>query len=323
MLFVRRHKYLVALGVLILILAGTYGRFFGPAGTGGTNTFVVEPSESLGSLAERLKQEGVIRSVWAFELAYIKENGPLVRAGGYQISSQMDAWTVAATLGDSPYLTFVKIPRGRRKEETVAILANMLSWTAEQKQEFLSASDAWPEAYAEGVFFPDTYLIPSDATPRMVAEEMRAHFMAAYVPLSEEAAKQNIKWTTVVRMASLIEREAAGPHDMPVIAGIMWNRLERDMKLQIDASLQYVKGNEEDGWWGRVKSEDKYLESEFNTYQNKGLPPPISNPGIDSMTAVLFPEKTNCLYYLHDYDGEIHCSPNYAGHVANIRKYLQ
>ncbi|MBU1754819.1 endolytic transglycosylase MltG, partial [Patescibacteria group bacterium] len=83
-------------------------------------------------------------------------------------------------------------------------------------------------------------------------------------------------------------------------------------------------GTEENGWWPIPKSEDKYLDSPFNTYQYKGLPPhPIANPGLASIAAALNPTATSCLYYLHDGKGQIHCSKTYSEHLANIRRYLK
>lgn len=321
-----RFRLLWLIALLVLSLAFAYGKFFGPVEhTPETRTVLVTPEDTLSTLAARLKFTGLIRSEWAFEVAYVQETGSLqLRPGGYELSPSYDAWRTSDILGNAPYLAWVRIPRGRRVEEVADILAEKLAWRDEQKLAFLTEVASWPAAYQEGVFFPDTYLIPSEQEPAQVALSIRTRFQEAFKPLEEEAARQGIKWTTVVKIASLLEREAAGAHDMPLIAGIIWKRLDRDMKLQIDATLQYIKGNREDGWWGTVKSEDKYLESEFNTYQYTGLPPaPIASPGLDSLNAVLYPETTTCLFYLHDYDGDIHCSANYAGHLANIRRYLQ
>lgn len=314
--------------VIVLILGGLsfYGALFGPAGTSLTaRTIVVTPDDSLSSLANRLKEEGLIKSIWAFELAYVREQGGIaLRPGGYELSASQDAWSVADTFARSPYLAWITVPRGRRKEEIADILAEALAWKAEDREAWLLATAAMPAGETEGVFFPDTYLLPSDMAPQDVARAMRDRFLETWKKFADAAELQGLTMSEVVRIASLLEREAAGAHDMPLIAGIIRERLQRGMKLQIDATLQYIKGNEELGWWKTVKSEDKYLESDFNTYQHVGLPPAaIANPGLASLQAVLAPEETNCLFYLHDNEGDIHCSANYSGHVANIRKYLQ
>ncbi|MEO6536600.1 MAG: endolytic transglycosylase MltG, partial [Candidatus Paceibacterota bacterium] len=90
-----------------------------------------------------------------------------------------------------------------------------------------------------------------------------------------------------------------------------------------DATLQYIKGTE-GNWWPTPLSADKYLKSPFNTYQHTGLPPhPINNPSLESIAAVLNPESTNCLFYLHDASHDIHCSVTYGGQKSNVNKYLK
>ena len=109
---------------------------------------------------------------------------------------------------------------------------------------------------------------------------------------------------------------------MKLISGIIWNRIFSGMKLQMDATLQYAKGTEEDGWWGTVKPEDKKIVSSYNTYLHAGLPPSaIANPGLAALDAAYNPQKTTCIFYLHDKNGTIHCATTYAQHLKNIDRY--
>jgi UPF0755 protein len=313
--------FIFALGALLI----SYAHLFGPVGTDLTLTpFVVTPGESAEDIASRLQAAGLVRSPFAFRIAYLRDlGGKDARPGGYELSTSMDAWTVASTLAQSPYLAWVTIPPGVRKEQIADLLTQVLSWTDAEKEEWIATDTAPSPSYVEGVYYPDTYLIPSDETPAQVANRLRNRFADVFQPYAEEAAQENIKWTTVLTLASLIEREAAGP-DMKLIAGILWNRIDDGMKLQVDATLQYVKGNAEDGWWPVVHGEDKYLDSPFNTYEHAGLPPhPIAEPSLAAIDAVLNPEATTCLFYLHDPDGQIHCSKTYSGQVANVNKYLK
>ncbi len=311
-----------------LLFAGavlTYAHLFGPAGDSTVPvSFIVSPSETAGDIADRLKQQGIIKSEFAFRVAYLSDlQGRTARPGGYELNTTMDVWTIAHTLAQSPYLAWVTIPPGLRKEQIADLLAQDLSWTDAEKEEWVATDTAPSPAYEEGVYYPDTYLIPSDESPADVAQRLRNRFAEVFAPYAAEAEKENVAWTKVLTIASLIEREAAGP-DMKLIAGIIWNRLDKGMALQLDASLQYVKGNEETGWWPTVHSDDKYLDSPFNTYQHAGLPPhPIAEPSLAAIAAVLDPATTSCIYYLHDPDGQIHCSPTYAGQVANVNKYLK
>lgn len=192
----------------------------------------------------------------------------------------------------------------------------MVQWNA------LHATDK--QEWFEGVYFPDMYLLPKDEPVEAVARRFVDNFNIKLLPLLGEFVKKNIKWTTGITIASLIQREAAGPEDMNLISGIIWNRLNTGMKLEIDATMQYTKGKKPDGnWLGAVDLEEKRRDSPYNTYLRKGLPPtPICSPGLDAIRAVLNPEETDCVFYLHDRNRQIHCARTYAGHLANIRRYL-
>jgi UPF0755 protein len=136
--------------------------------------------------------------------------------------------------------------------------------------------------------------------------------------------KNVINVDTAVKIASLIQREAAGKQDMNLISGIIWNRIFNVMDLDIDATLQYAKGNDADGWWPQVIPADKYIDSPYNTYKNAGLPPSaISNPGLAAIEAAYNPQKTSCIYYFHDNNKQIHCSVTYADQVKKIDEYLK
>lgn len=321
-----RMTIYIAAGAIALLLGALlwYSHSFGPPSEDtAKRDVVITPDESMESIAAELKNRGLIRSEWAFRIAYLgAAAGRGVRPGGYEITPSMDVWTVASTLTRSPYLSWVVIPPGVRVEQVGDLLANALSWTNQERAEWEALATSTP-GYGEGTFYPDTYLIPSDQPPDQVLGRLHDRYVQALLPYMNEAAQKKVKWSSVLTIASLIEREAAGP-DMKLISGIIWNRLERNMALQIDATLQYVKGNDDTGWWPVVKSEDKYLESPFNTYQNAGLPPhPIADSALAAVDAALNPEETKCLYYLHDNRGQIHCSANYAGQLSNVNKYLK
>ena len=160
-------------------------------------------------------------------------------------------------------------------------------------------------------------------TPSETGDRLIADFNQAFAPYLLEFNAQNIKWTTGLTFASIIQREAANDSDMPLIAGILWNRLNAGMPLDVDATVQYARGDTGSGWWAPITVADESIVSPFNTYLNKGLPPhPISNPGLPAIDAVLHPATTDCLYYLHDDQGVIHCAATYAEQEANVQTYL-
>lgn len=316
----------IVFGTLVVVLVVTalsYSYAFGPAGVPQERPeFVISPGETLYTVATRLEDEGLVKYAAAFRFAYgITRGERTLRPGGYELSPGMDALQIAKKLGEAPYLTWVSIPEGRRKEEVADILRETLGWTAEERQQWLVATEAMPDM-TEGVFFPDTYLIPSDQPPSQVVARLRGRFEDAVAPYAVEALEEGKEWKEVITLASLIEREA-GRNDKRLVAGILYNRLEKGMPLQVDATLQYVAGKDND-WWPIPDVEVKDVDSPFNTYVYKGLPPePIATPSLDSIEAALTPQSTKCLYYLHDAYGRIHCATTYAAHKANVNRYLR
>jgi UPF0755 protein len=174
----------------------------------------------------------------------------------------------------------------------------------------------------EGKYFPKTYMLNiTSADPEEVSNMMFETFQEETQKIKIPNQTKVINQDTALIIASIIQREAAGKQDMRLISGIIWNRLFKGMKLQIDATIQYAKGTE-DAWWPQVKPEDKKIDSPYNTYKYWSLPPgPIANPGLAALSAAYNPEQTNCLFYLHDKKRRIHCSSTYQGHLNNIDKY--
>ena len=300
-------------------------------------------------LSALLKEKGFIKSEVGFKIAYFKTNGIDITAttcvdcftpGAYKISKSMTAWQVAETFKEGPYMKWVVIPEGLRKEQIAEILAPALKWDEATKEKWITTYTSMSHDEIEGVYFPDTYLISINEEPLKVASRLRSKFNEMLQPYIQEALKQNIKWTTALKLASIVQREAAGKDDMPLIAGILWNRLLKDEKLEVDATVQYVRDDQihygearydkqpgtyasEGTWWTPIKPGDKDIPSPYNTYRNKGLPPhPIANPGIDAIKAVLYPEETECIFYLHDKSKTIHCAKTFEEHKANIATYL-
>ena len=213
-------------------------------------------------------------------------------------------------------MRIVRVEEGLRKEEVAELVATKLDWDFKEKKDFINSANV------EGHYFPKTYLIYKDENPSVVTETMFDEFSKQINKIKK--TNQIINEDTALKIASIIQREAAGKKDMNLISGIIWNRIFSGMKLQIDATLQYAKGNEEDGWWEEVTPEDRKMKSSYNTYLHEGLPPgAIANPGSDAMAAAFNPQKTSCLFYLHDRNRQIHCSKTYEGHKKNIEIYLK
>ncbi len=318
-LFIIITVFVLSIGLLLTIL--------GPPETKSETVIFTVPREKIDfDFARNLKDQRLIRSAWGFEiLQSILAKGKEIQSGGYRLNKNMYAWQILSKLTDKPDLLWVTIAGCQRKEQIGETLASLLNWDDKRLIEWNAyILDGKPE-YKEGVYYPDTYLIPIDESGSQVAKRFIDRFNEKFTPLSQAFADKNIKWTTGLKIASLIAREAGGFADMKLISGIIWNRLDQGIKLQIDATMQYTLGKKPDGsWWGGIDLAQKQNDSPYNTYLYKGLPPtPICSPGIDAIEAVVQPEKTDCLFYLHDHDKQIHCARTYESHKENIRTYLQ
>ncbi len=222
----------------------------------------------------------------------------------------------------NPDARIVQVREGLRKEEIADLVGSKLGWGDSEKSQFINAHLALNTDDLEGKYFPKTYILLKDENPLGVTSIMLHQFSTQTSAIKKPKTAKIINPETALTIASIIQREAGGKNDMKLISGIIWNRLFNGMKLQIDATLQYAKGSEEDGWWSKVYPKDKSINSLYNTYLHVGLPPtPIANPGLAAIDAAYNPQKTNCLFYLHDKKGNIHCSATYEGHLKNIDKY--
>jgi UPF0755 protein len=222
----------------------------------------------------------------------------------------------------NPTIAYVKIQEGYRKEQIADIMQKRFNWDEKDVSDFF-AYDNLRDRKHEGKYFPDVYLVPKEVSGKEMRSTMSDRFDEKLQALKEEAIKKNMNFDSVLTIASIIQRETGGKSDMKLISGIIWNRLFASMKLQVDATLQYAKGSEENGWWPKVLPQDKEITSPYNTYQNKGLPPsPISNPGLATIAAALEPLKTKCLFYFHK-NRQIYCSQTYAEHQQKINLYLK
>ncbi|OGI63548.1 hypothetical protein A2914_02580 [Candidatus Nomurabacteria bacterium RIFCSPLOWO2_01_FULL_41_21] len=223
----------------------------------------------------------------------------------------------------NPRVKVVQVREGLRKEEVAEVVGEKLGWDDTEKQDFLKIHLAYNSADHEGRYFPKTYLIDKNEEPLEVSAVMLEEFEKQTEKIEESSeASKKIDGETALKIASIIQREAGGKGDMRLISGIIWNRINKGMKLQLDATLQYAKGSVVEGWWPRVRPEDKKIKSDYNTYLFKGLPPgAIANPGPDALLAAYHPQKTDCLFYLHDKKRKIHCSKTYEEHKNKIAIY--
>lgn len=280
--------------------------------------FVINLDTKQDEIIEKLSAQNFIRSVQVFNLvlSILKFPGN-IEPGAFMLRRNMNAYQVADTLLHHPYQKWIILVPGLRREQTAEKIAKKFGWSASQKGEFLKSAQ-------EGYLFPDTYLLNVDYTPFEMIERLTNNFNEKFdAQIQKDLLSQNVKIDTAVKIASLIERESGGDDDKALIAGIVWNRLDQKMKLQIDAATQYIIGTEKD-WWPIVRPANHKIDSPFNTYLYHGLPPTaIASPSLSSLKAAVYPAVTDCIFYLHDRAKRIHCAVTYEEHLENIDKYLK
>ncbi len=217
---------------------------------------------------------------------------------------------------------FITIKAGQRKEEVANTFGKTLAWNEVMKKEFMTKKEGSNLPFSEGSYFPGVYVVNVNATPSDVQNLINKRFITNILARYGETTSEKIPLEVALSVASLIQRETIGTEDMRLVSGIIWNRIFANMKLQLDATLQYAKANKTKNsvWWPTVESGDKFIKSPYNTYLNNGLPPtPIANPSTAAVLAALNPLKTTCLYYFHDEKGDMHCTDTYKEHVGALK----
>jgi UPF0755 protein len=287
-----------------------------------TTRFVIPKGQSTRAVAQRLAEAGFVRHPLAIVLqARFQQPAPNIQAGSFLLSKSMTPAQILLVLSDGSEDTWVTLLEGWRAEEIAESLGRQ-ELPEFDVEEFTTQAKA-----VEGTLFPDTYLIPKAATAETLLSLLANTYEKKVTDgLAEEIQASEHSMEDALVMASIVQREERNDANMPIVAGILWNRVRIGMALQADATLQYAKGYdaELEEWWVPPTSLDKQRPSPYNTYLNPGLPPrPISNPGVSAIEAALAPAETDALFYLHDNDGKLHTAKTYEEHQQNISRYLR
>ena len=312
-----------AFALIILVVVWFYLNSLAPSSSVNYKNFEIKSGETGSQVGIDLEGAGFVRSALAFKL-YIQFTGAAnrIRAGEYRISPSFNLFQIVGVLTKGPIDVWVTIPEGFRREEIASKVTAILDQDQTFFNEFLKSSSG-----LEGYLFPDTYLLPKEASPSSVVGVMKKTFDLKTSGLSSGAG---LSFGQRIILASIIERETKTPEERPIVAGILVNRLDAGMPLQVDASVQYAVATSrckfaiaDCSWWQPLTESDLRIKSPYNTYLNVGLPPtPIANPGLSSIQAAFSPASTDYYYYLHDSSGQIHFARTLDEQNANIVKYL-
>ena len=288
--------------------------------------FSIRPGSTLRGTTRQIIDAGVPVPEWQFNLL-ARANGAStnVKAGSYQVPT-----------GTTPLQILRKITRGEFAQAEILFVEG---WTFRQMRDAIKAhadlkhdsqnlSDAEimaklgaPDAFPEGMFFPDTYVFAKGAGDLAVfARAYRAMQKQLQSAWSQRAADLPVSdpYEALI-LASIVEKETGQASDRTKIAGVFANRLRLGMRLETDPSVIYGMGEQFDG---NLRRKDLVTDTPFNTYTRRGLPPhPIAMPGFASITAVMHPEKTDALYFVARGDGSSEFSRTLAEHNRAVAKY--
>ena len=270
--------------------------FFSPPSDFLVGTIInIEEGSSLRSISKDLKMNNIIRSRVTFETFVIIFGGEkYIASGDYLFENKASVFEVARRVSTGErHLAPVKvtIPEGFNVSDISKVF--VLKLPNFNEETFLLEAGV-----KEGYLFPDTYFFFTTDNEKDVLSVMSNNYERKILPLRSKIISIGKTENEIITMASLIEEESKGDIDRKLISGILWKRLSIGMPLQVDA--------------------------EHSTYKTKGLPKyPISNPGIKSIEAAIYPEISNYLYYLHDKEGNIHFAKTFVEHKINKLKYLK
>ncbi len=267
-------------------------------------------------IANILEGKGLIKSKFVFKIIVKEENldGKL-KAGTFTLNNGMELEQIIHQLQIGSKGENVKnftIPEGyeikdiaeKLEESGIANKDVFLELTSDVKNfsddySFLKKLPAGQSL--EGFLFPATYEIDTNESEREIIERMLSRFEQVYEEeLKNEIEKSEFDLNQIVTLASIVEKEARVDKERPIISGVICNRLEKNMLLQVDATVQYALGERKE----RLYYKDLEVKSPYNTYIHKGLPPaPIASPGEESLKAALKPSNVDYLYYVLKKDG--------------------
>jgi UPF0755 protein len=315
--FLRSFFVVGVVGILVIVFC-ILSALFIPTSRFPVGAYIEIPTgATLQQTADILEGRGIIGSSFLFrEYVRFFENDNFVVAGKYFFDTRLCLASVARRLTTGEYgipRLKILIPEGTDVTEIAILLKTEISDFDSKK--FLSLS-----LKEEGYLFPDTYFFFGTVTPEEVMMAMKENFANKTKDLQPKILASKKTLHDILTMASILERETKTPEARRIVSGILWKRIKIGMPLQVDATFSYINGKTT----YNLTAEDLHIDSKYNTYEYKGLPPgPICNPGIDSIIATLEPTTSSYLYYLSEKDGTMHYAKTFDEHKVNKFKYIK
>ena len=325
-----KSKWLLLLAVLFLVVFAAGGKVYYSIKfwkySGPNVIFDIRPGETFASINARLKKQNLISDSKIFH-RYSQVNGLMRRfqAGRYQIRSQSNMLDILETFIKGNSITIaVTIPEGKNIYEIAKILEqNHVTSEKDfirmsQSPSFVRSLDI-PSDTIEGYLYPETYRFAPKSSAENIIKGMVGIYRQKTKDIDFSRAPLNLSPHQVIILASVVEKETGASKERATIAGVFVNRLKNRMRLQSDPTTIYGIFKSFDG---NLKRKHLQQKTPYNTYKINGLPiGPISNPGIESIEAVLSPEKHQYLYFVSQNDGRHVFSKSYKEHLRAVNIY--
>lgn len=281
----------------------------------------INSGDSLKTISKEIKEGGVIRSSNLLRLMVSVYGGQnKIKAGVYEFDKPSNVFSVAYRLSHQDYgyvpvkLTF---PEGVNSKDILSIIdskfPNLKNLPNYETEKILVTSK-------EGYLFPDTYFFPPNADIKTIVERMFSEYKRKIKKYESVIIQSGHTEAEIIIMASILEEEVKTMSDKRMVSDLLWRRISKNMMLQVDSTLGYMNGKKS----SELTLNDLAMNSLYNTYRNKGLPPsPISNPGIDAIEASIFPTKNDNLFFLTGDDGKTYYSKTYTEHLKFKKLYIR
>lgn len=313
------QKIIIALSLIFAIVVLAISVFFASPANFPTGEIIeIEKGSSLMQVSEDLKEKGIIKFPRALDAFVIIFGGDKsIVAGEYSFERPLSVFEVAHRIINGIHgidSVRITIPEGATLEDVAEIMAERL--INFNQEEFYTITNG-----LEGYLYPDTYIFFETTKTADAVDKMLANFDTKIEPILEDIEKSGKTLADIVNMGSIIQKEAYNIYlEQQTISGILWKRIDKKMRLQVDATLKYVTGRGS----AQLTRADLAMEHDYNTYRNYGLPPgPIGSPSIKVMRAALYPVSSPYLFYLHSNSGQVYYAVDHDGHVRNKNNYLR
>lgn len=311
--------------VLLLCAAWFTWEALLPVTPGETKFVLLRPGWSTRHIAQTLQREGVIRSAPAFLVIHYAMGQGSLKAGEYKFELPANALQVRErVLRGDVFARTVVVPEGYNLFDIATVveqagLGPAADFVTAAQNDVSLLRDIDPQAQSlEGYLFPDTYQFTRIDTMHDIAAGMVHRFRQTAQKIGLLGAPDIHR---IVTMASIVEKETAVPDERPLVAGVYFNRLDRNMALGADPTVIYaalLAGR----YRGTIYQSDLQSDSPYNTYKFPGLPPgPIANPGAAALQAAMHPSPTDFLYFVSDNNGHHRFSRNLEEHAKNVAEY--